>query len=430
MSSAPRYAGRRLPIRRPGLLATLLVAMLSLTGCVTVQLKASVHSDDTVSGSTRIGVAKSLATLGGGSAQTALDQLRSEDSCDFGGKRGTTKDFDDGSYVGIDCSFSGVTLAEFNSGEDGPKLTRVGAQFRLAGSLNLLQAVAGGLLPSGPGGSSLPSGVPTDLPSSLPTELPSGLPTDLLPSGLPTDLASLLPPTGGLLSGLDPSTLLKTAKISFAFTFPGKVKSSAGKVHGNTATFTPDQAGNINFETTAAATGSSWPASLGTGGWLGLLAVLVALLAMLGWLLRRHRAAPRRPAFGTGYPYSPGQAFAQSGYPPGPDQPAAQPSYPGQPGYAAQPPYPAQPYPTQPYPVQPYPAQPSGDQPYLDQPYFGPPASAPPFQPGQPYRPAAEPVSWDQPAGWDRPPAADQPDPDEPGTEPPDPPHNRPSMEP
>nr|MDQ2958976.1 hypothetical protein [Actinomycetota bacterium] len=342
MSHSPRYAPHRPRFRRAALIGALLLAVLALTGCVTVQLKATVHSDGTVSGTARIGVAKSLASLGGGSA---LADLKSQDTCDFGGKKGTTKDFDDGTYVGIDCSFSNVTLAEFNAGEDGPKLTREGDKFHLTGSLNVLQSIADGSGPSASGSASgpatataIPSGLPTDLssllPSGFPTDLssllPSGFPTDLsslLPSGFPTDLSSLLPsgfPTdlsgqlpsgsGGLPSGLDPSTLLKTAKISFAFTFPGKVDSSKGKVTGKTVTFSPDSSGNVNFETTAAAKDSGSLGGLGSTAWIGLVVLVLVVLALVALLLRRRNRPPAQPAFAGGYP-GPDPQYPPTGYP-------------------------------------------------------------------------------------------------------------------
>ena len=193
----------RLSLGRTGLIGALLLAVLVLTGCVTVQLDATVHPDGTLSGTARYGVAKSLAAFDGGQDQV-LAQLRSEGSCDFGGNQGSTKDFDDGTYIGIDCSFNHVTMAEFNSGEAGPKLSKDGDQFHLTGNMNLLQTLSDsgtGLFGSGSptGGAPLPSGIPTDLssllPSGFPTDLssllPSGIPTDLLPSGIPTDLSAV-----------------------------------------------------------------------------------------------------------------------------------------------------------------------------------------------------------------------------------------------
>ena len=394
MSYTPRYAPRSVIGRRTGLAAILLLAVLALTGCLNVQLNATVHSDNTVSGTARVGIAKSLAALSGISNSELLNQLKTQQACDFGGKSSTSKSYDDGTYVGVDCTFSGVTLAEFNSGEDGPRLARVGDSFELSGHLNLLDALdTGGLLPSS---SSTPTALPTDLgslfPSGFPTDLnsllPSGLPTDLsslLPSGLPTDLGSLLP--SGLPNGFDPSSLLRTAKVSFAFTFPGKVHSSTGKVHGHTVTFTPDAAGNIDFQTRADATGPSGLAAVSSPAKIGLSLVVLALivLALALLLVRRRRSRPMavagQPA---GYPAAgyPAAGY-QQGYPGQPPYPPesqypGQPQYPAQPGYPAQPQYPAQPaYPPQPgYPAQPqYPAPP--------QPYTGPPPQVypPPVQP-------------------------------------------------
>lgn len=456
---APRSAGRvRLSLRRSGMLAALLLALVTLTGCVTVQLNATVHPDGTLSGTARVGVSKTLSSLAGG-GDAIRQQLRNDESCDFGAKNGTVTDFDDGTYIGIECTFSGVTMAEFNSGEDGPKLAKNGDQFQLSGKLNLLDQLnsASGLLGGGSTGSggsgsatappALPSGFPTDL-SSL---LPSGLPTDLgsfLPSGLPTDLNSLLPsdlasqlasglpsgalpstlpsgllpsgvlpsgvlPSGGLPS-LDPGALLKTAKIQFAFSFPGKVTSSKGKISGHTVTFTPDPSGNIDFSTVA----SAKPSSSGPGAalWLPIALVVLLALAVLAVLLRKRRSRRAEPALAGAYP-APGFG------PPGAD------GYPQTAPYPPQP-YQPQPYQPQPYQSQPYPDQAFSDQAYPDQPPYQsqlPHQPPPPHQPPQPYQSpqptepfpsqppyqAPEPTGyqppgpWGQPppqgAGWDRP---------------------------
>ncbi len=453
----------RLSFGRSGLIGALLLAALLLTGCVTVQLDAAVHPDGTLSGTARYGVAKSLATFAGGQDQL-LAQLRSAGSCDFGGNQSSTKNFDDGTYIGIDCSFDHVTMAEFNSGEAGPKLSKDGDQFHLTGNMNLLQALSDsgtGLFGSGSqtGGAPAPSGIPTDLssllPSGFPTDLssllPSGIPTDLLPSGFPTDLSSLLPsgfptdllpsgvptdlssllPTGAPgsgIPGLDPSTLLKTAKISFAFTFPGKVHSSKGKVEGRKVTFKPDSSGNIDFQTTADATPSD-TGGLGRTTWLLLALLILVLLAGAGLLLRRRRTAGRA-AIATGYPST---GYPPAGYPPADySQPGySQPGYPQPPGYSQpgypQPPgdqyptrqYPAGPYPPQQYPPQQYPAQPQDPtQQYPVQPHYPNqqyPAQPPYAPPQQPPPPPAQPDPWaappDEPSPWSRPAA-------EPTTEP------------
>ncbi|MGX7680427.1 LppM family (lipo)protein [Jatrophihabitans sp. DSM 45814] len=373
MSRSPRFAPHALPLRRVAVLSVLAISALLLTGCVDIELKATVSSDNTVSGTTRIGISKSIASLAGGS-DGLLQQLKSDDPCEFGSAKTTEKDYDDGTYIGVECSFSKMTLADFNSGNSsdgssGPKLERVGSNFQLSGTFDLSDVASSasgslGSAPSGsPGGTSaapsptaLPSGVPSDLssllpsgfPSDLSSLLPSGLPSDLssllpsgfpsdlsslLPSGLPSDLASLIPsdlasalPGASSLPSLDPKSLLSSAKVSFSFTFPGKVTSSAGTISGNTVTFTPNSEGKIDFKTVAAADGSNTHDSLGTGVWLVVVLILLALAALVVLLLRRR--GRRQP------PQGPNQLVGQAVGPPGYGQADqyGQPQY-GQPQY-------------------------------------------------------------------------------------------------
>jgi hypothetical protein len=318
MSGSPRYAAHsrslprfeprraalpRLQLPRLGLLGVALLAVLLLSGCFTVGVKAEVHPDDTVSGTARYGISKSVAALTGGSPAELLGLLN--DSCDFGNHKVQPKPFEDGAFTGYECAFDGVTLAEFNAGVDGPKLRRAGGQFQLSGSFDVASALRGqfGRLP----GSATSAAPPTALASLLPSDLASLLPSDLaslLPSGLPTGLASLLPtdlPTGlaGLLPSqlpqLEPSAILKSAKISFEFTFPGRIKASKGRVRGNSVTFTPDAAGRIEFDTTAAAEAGSGSGT-GFARWAGLAAGLLAVAAVIGLLLHRRRRPAAQPA--------------------------------------------------------------------------------------------------------------------------------------
>src|SRR6476660_5797569 len=104
MSYTPRYAPRQLGRsserrlgHRLGLAGVLLATVLALAGCVNLQLKATVHSDNTVSGTVRVGFAKSLAALAGGTSGLLGELKSGQDSpCDFGGKKGTMHDYDDG----------------------------------------------------------------------------------------------------------------------------------------------------------------------------------------------------------------------------------------------------------------------------------------------------------------------------------------------
>ena len=396
MSYTPRYAGsRRRPLRfRLGLALALAASVLALTGCFAAQLQATVHADDTVSGTSRFGIRTSLAALGGMSTTQLQQSVAAGGGCGFAGAGVTTQPYDDGTFAGVECTFTGLTLAQFDAAGLGPQLAHEGGDFHLTGTFDLSTALRrgaglglGGTPPtSQPGGAPtpVPSGVPTDLTSLLPSDLSSLLPSDLssllpsdlssllpsdlagpLPSGLPSDLSGLLP--GGVLPSLDESQILETAKISFAFTFPGKVRSAHGTVSGHTVTFTPDKNGDIDFDTTAGARPTSAGGGPGSGTWLALAVAILVIAAIAGWLVRRRRQTT--PAGGTPYPP------ARFG-----------PAYPTQ-QYPTRPEYPTQQYPTRQYP----PAPQYWDRPASDQP-TGPP-SGPTVQPTHPWAAPPEPYS-------------------------------------
>jgi hypothetical protein len=317
MPRSPRYAPQHRSLSRFSVLGAALAAVLLLSGCFAIGVKARVHADDTVSGTARFGVSKSLSALGGTS--TGLFGQAGQ-PCRFGNRSFASTPFDDGAFTGVECSFDRVTLADFNAGMQGPRLQRTGDRFRLSGAFDLAAALreqAGRLSGSATGTAPAPSALPTDLATLLPSDLASLLPSDLasllpsdlaslLPTGVPSDLASLLPtgvpsdlasllPTG--VPQLDPSAILKSSKITFEFSFPGRILSSKGQARGNTVTFTPDPNGRIEFETIAEAEPGT---GLGATGWAGLAALLVALAVLVGWSVRRRRGTPAPAA--AGYP--------------------------------------------------------------------------------------------------------------------------------
>ncbi|MEO7262143.1 MAG: hypothetical protein ABI047_12960 [Jatrophihabitantaceae bacterium] len=318
MPRTPRYAPQHRPLSRLGSIGAALAAVLLLSGCFAIGVKAKVHSDDTVSGTARFGVSKSLAALAGGASTGLFGQAGQP--CRFGSRSFASKPFDDGAYTGVECSFDGLSLADFNAGMQGPRLQHSGGQFRLSGSFDLAATMrdqTGQLSGSASGTAGPPTALPTDLASLLPTDLASLLPTDLA-SLLPSDLASLLPTdlAGPLPSGLpqlDPSALLKSSKVSFEFSFPGRVLSSKGTVRGNTVSFAPDAAGRIEFETIAEADPGAG-AGIGPAGWASLAALLVAVAALVGWLVRRRsRPVAASPAGYSDFAHFDGPA--QSGGP-------------------------------------------------------------------------------------------------------------------
>jgi hypothetical protein len=380
MSRSPRFAPTVRPLDRLGLVGVLLLAVFALSGCFAVEMNAKVDKDNTVSGTAKIGVSKSLAALAGGS-DSLLSDLKSDDPCTFGSTKGVSKDYDDGTFVGVECTFENISFPDFNDGQGGPKISRDGDTFRLTGSFDTQDAVSGSTgtgsasssASSTPGAPpSLPSGFPTSLPSDLSSLLPSGFPSglrSLFPSGLPSGIPTNLPSSGSGafptdLPGLDAAAILKTAKINFEFTFPGKVKSSKGQVTGNTVTFKPDSSGKIDFQTVADAK-SSGSATSGSIRWIGIGAGLFVLVAIAALLLKRRNRTPAvaggpdgfggYPQVGVGYgqPYpAPDQGYQQTlVYPTQhPALPVQRPPYSGPP---TQPQYREQQYPTQPNPQPP-----------------------------------------------------------------------------
>ena len=176
-------------------------------GCVNLQLNATVHSDDTVSGTARVGVAKSLAALAGGTSgllgrveeQPGQPvRLRRQDR--HGARLRRRHLRRGGLHVLRESPWPSSTPARTVRSWPGSVTAS-----ELSGQLNLLDALGtGGLLPST---GSRPGAQPRCRPTcaaccprasrpTWPACCPPGFPTDLsslLPSGFPTDLASLLP---------------------------------------------------------------------------------------------------------------------------------------------------------------------------------------------------------------------------------------------
>jgi hypothetical protein len=91
-----------------------LACLVALTGCVKVDADLKVSSNETVSGSMKIGVDKQLMESSG----TSLDRVRQQ--VESGIKQTTTegvvcKAFEDAKYVGSDCKFDQVPFSKMGS---------------------------------------------------------------------------------------------------------------------------------------------------------------------------------------------------------------------------------------------------------------------------------------------------------------------------
>src|SRR4051795_10954122 len=330
--------------------------LVGLTGCVKLDGDLKVGSNETVSGTMKIGIDKKLLESSGQSLDKVREQIES------GIKQTTTEgvacnSFEDDQYVGSNCTFESVPFDKMGSSSD------EGVSFRKDGDTVKVTVKANTL--------------------------------------------------GNVPSGSQPQVNLK-------ITMPGKIleHDDGAKIDGRTATYDSlDELGKISLTSKA---GGGFPA------WaIILIAVLLllAIAAVLFFVLRSRRKAKAQQGYGQQYPGqypgqpgqygAPGQYGGQPGYGPQYGQPGPGGQYPGQPpqpgqyggpqqypgqGQPGQPPYSGQP--GQPGQAQ-YPGQPQPQQGQPGQGQWGPQDQRPPQQ-GQP--PQQGPGGWGQQPGQGQPP--------------------------
>ncbi|MDM7855263.1 LppM family (lipo)protein [Cellulomonas alba] len=279
------------------------VAMLTLSGCLKADITMTVNADETIDGSMTIGLSKALLESTGQSAADVFAQGFSEGDGPFDGVADqSSAPYDDGEYVGRTFTAHGMTLAQFNKqddGDDSMALEHVGDTYVLTGLLDF----ASGAQDAGQSGTTLPAGM---------------------------------------------------GSVHVAFTFPGKVLESNGKIDGNTVEWSGSATSKLELTATAEDHGAKpFPWLLaGIGGGVALLVVLAVVLLLVR---RRHRRSHDEdpaalppfdlgggPSWGppapVGAPQGLGtQGQAPQGYgQPGYGQPAyGQPAF-GQPGYGQQ----------------------------------------------------------------------------------------------
>ncbi|TCC29195.1 LppM family (lipo)protein [Kribbella sindirgiensis] len=322
--------------------------LVGLTGCVKLDADLKVGSNETVSGTMKLGVDKQLLQSSGQS----LDKIRQQ--IETGVKSTATKgveckSYEDDKYVGSNCTFQNVPFSDMGgSSGDGVALAKDGDKVTLKVDADNL-------------GSSLPSG--------------------------------------------------SQPEVNFKITMPGKIleHDSGAKISGRTATYdSVDKLGKISLTSEAGGGFPMWALILIIV--LVLLAIGAAVFFILrsrkaqgqqGYGQQFPGQYPGQPGQYGGpgqYPGQPGfgqQQYGQQGpggqYPGQPGQYGGQPGQPGQPGqYGGQQGQPGQ-YGGQPgqYPGQPpqgqQPGQP-GQQQYPGQPQQGPGGwgQQPGQQPGQP----------------------------------------------
>lgn len=339
----------------------IVACLIGLTGCVKVDGDLKVGSNETVSGSMKIGVDKQLLQSSGQS----LDKVRQEieKSIKSSATQGVTcKSYEDDKYVGSDCSFDSVPFDKMGgASEDGVGFRKDGDKIKVS-------------VDGGNAGSNLPS------------------------------------------SGSQP-------QVNFKITMPGKIleHDDGAKVSGRTATYDSlEKLGKISLTSEAGGGFPTWALILIIV--VVLLAILAVLFFVLRSRKGKGQQGYGQPFPGQYFPGQPGQyggpgqyqgqqGFGQQQY----GQPGPGGQYPGQPGqqgpyggpqgqpgqYGGQPgQYPGQPQQGQPpYGGQPgQPGQPQyPGQPQQGQGQWGPQQPQPPQQGQQP--PQHGPGGWGQQQG-------------------------------
>ena len=333
-----------------------IACLVALTGCVKVDADLKVNSNETVSGTMKLGVDKQLVESSGQS----LDKVREQ--VEQGVKQTTTdgvtcKPYEDDKYVGSNCKFDNVPFSKMGSSTDD------GVGFRKEG--DKIHVTVKGM--------------------------------DL---GKAAD-------TGG------------TPVINFKITMPGKITAHDGgaKVDGRTATYDSlDKLGNVDLTSEAGSSFPAWALIL----IIVLVLLVIGAVVFFVLRSRKAAAQQYPGQFGQypGQPQPGGQWGPQYGGQPGQGGPYGQPG-PGGPQYGppqqyGQPGGPAPQYPGQQQPGQyPGPQQPGQQQPgqWGPPPQQGPPPQGPPpqgppqqGQSGQGWGPPGPQGQPPQQGGWGQPP--------------------------
>ncbi|MEP6695334.1 MAG: hypothetical protein ABJA34_00485 [Pseudonocardiales bacterium] len=248
--------------------------LLSLSGCVKLDMDLTIRSNDTVEGTIILAVNKRLLTASGQGEQQLHDQLEKQGpfAAAERPKEGTfsQRPYDKDGRVGEAYTFSGVPLTEFGNSGTGLKITHTGDRYFVSGQLDLTTQSA----------------------------------TDPQTEALAKQFGS-------------------TPELRIKMTFPGEVLTSNGTINGRSVTWHP-KLGQRTLLSAEARTTAVIPKLLAiAGGVVGLLLV-IGLVVLL--VLRRRRrvreAYAGQPAYApAGYGgYDPSPAQQQEAYGPGQGQ--------------------------------------------------------------------------------------------------------------
>ncbi|WP_444663422.1 LppM family (lipo)protein [Cellulomonas sp. CW35] len=120
----------RRPARALALVSAMAALLLTLSGCLKLDMDLTFHADDTVDGTVVLAVSSSLLESTG---MTFDEAFGSEDP--FDGEATSSEAYEDGTYVGRTYHFADTPLAEF--GDDDMKVTHEDGKFVVDGELDL-----------------------------------------------------------------------------------------------------------------------------------------------------------------------------------------------------------------------------------------------------------------------------------------------------
>jgi hypothetical protein len=253
-----------------------------MTGCIKLNMKLGINSDDTVSGTIEFGVQKELLDLTG---QNVEDLLGSDAPFPSDAPGVTVEPFDDGEFAGQQFIFEDLPIEEFNSGG----FAGASGPTSVAGAGDTLQIARQG-----------------------DTFVVTGV----------LDLSSGLSGVTGPFGGTGGAQFFESADIKIAITFPGEVLQAAGgEIDGNTVTYVPEFGERLEINATGSAVDNGEAADVvgGSDSFLPLLLIIGAVVLVLLIVLllvvrsRRNRVGAETPS---GFGES-GSAAAPVAAPPG-----------------------------------------------------------------------------------------------------------------
>ena len=115
------------------------LVVLSLTGCMKMDMEIELLPEDQVNGTITIGVSREFAELAGQSPESIADEM----AADMEQTEGTsTVPFDDGTYIGSTTTFDAMSIEEWTAegGAETLEVVRDGDDYVVSGALDLSQA--------------------------------------------------------------------------------------------------------------------------------------------------------------------------------------------------------------------------------------------------------------------------------------------------